>query len=330
MRFDYITELSRVSGKHVTIFDLETTTFRGRPNFGIMEVAALTVTPGGAVAYGHLINPEKAISREAEELTGITQSMVRQAPTWAKYATLMQTIAREHIVSGFNISTFDCPAVLELNQRYGQPIEGGFANVLDARTLYMKATGQKKGKLPEAAAQFGQQPDGELHRAAADVALTVNLLDALLEDQGLERALELCGLRQAPSERSKARRTPRVQPAAVPSTEALLAALRQAREYSFENMAKALGRSARDVEFDLCKAYDRGDISVDDAAHGETREWLKAGLFEVMSDPATPWDGRLKPLLERLKALDKPDSVQLDYLQLRVGLDDAGLRPRPH
>lgn len=326
MRFSYIADLARSTGRYITIFDLETTTFRGRSNFAIMETAAVTVTPDGrAVAYGHLIDPEKPISPEAMEITGISPAMVRGKPTWTKYIKLFDEIARTHIVSGFNIATFDCPAVLEMNARYGLPIESGFAHVMDARRLYNRFTGEKKGTLVEAAARYGQSSDTGLHRAAADVALTVCLLDAMLEAHGTQEALVLAGLaKPAPKTRKGRRTAPATARSATP--EAVVAALRAAQEYSFADIARALGMNERDVQFELCRAYDRGLVQTDEVAHAPTRKWLKSALFEVMSDADGPWDGKLKPLLTRLQALEQPDEVQLDYLQLRVGLEDAGLR----
>ncbi len=325
IRFSHVAALVKALGKPLTIFDLETTTFRGVAAFAITDVCCFTVTlEGNGVIHGHLIDPERTISQDAVRLTGITQAMVRGKETWgARYASLFQTLARDHWVGGFNNKTFDCPAVLEMNARYGKPIEEGFAHILDVRTLYLeleKPT-SKKGKLLDVASFYGAEPQGALHRAEADVVLTVETLDLMIEAYGVERILAyLVPAEEVRAKDAKTTLKPR-RPAAVP-TEQLVALTAPGTIRSIAELAIALAVDEKAASFELGKAVDDQLVDPLPFVNNETLEWLREMLVEVPTETLAA--GKLKPIFEYLSQR-QPKEIPLDYLQLRIGMLDCGL-----
>lgn len=316
IQYTLIADLVRRLNKPLTVFDLEGTGFRG-PAFGITEVAAFSVLPDGrGLLYSSLINPEFPITAQAQKITGITQGMVRDKANWGqKYAQHFDKISREHILSGFNSNTFDIPAVVEQNARYGI-VTPKPTSVLDVRRLYLKAAGIKgqTGKLVPVAADYGVFPRGNAHRATADVILTTELLEALLRTYGEEAFMEL--LNGTPT-RNRARST-----APGNLVDDIVVHIQVRGFTTYAALALSLGVTVAELEFPLCKAVDNGLVDAFIFAHGPTRTWLKSAIPSLFAGKAA-FDGKMKPLLEALSA-QQPAGVQLSYLQMRIGLLDAG------
>lgn len=326
IRFSGVAALAKALGLPITVFDLEGTGFRG-PTFGITEVCCFTVTlRGNGVVHTHLIDPERPIDPRVSQLTGITQSMVRGKETWGhRYAKHFQDLAKTQWVAGFNIKTFDCPAVLEMNERYGFSIEEGFPRILDVRQLYLtlEKPESKKGKLGDIAEFYGITPQGHLHRAEADVILTLETLDAMVEGYGVQELVNALQPSEGPP-KAKARSTPKAtRPAtATADVEKLVAAVQEGAVTSVEALAERLGIEVRAASFELGKAIDERRVNPLPFVNEVTLEWLKTMLVEVPTQ--TLVEGRLKPIYEYLTE-HRPEGLALDYLQLRIGMMECGL-----
>lgn len=316
VEFRRIAHLVKRLNKPLTVFDLEGTGFRG-PRFGITEVGAFSVLPDGrSFLYGGLVNPQFPITPQAREITGITDSMVRNQETWGvKYAQHFDKISREHIVSGFNIKTFDIPAVIQQNERYGV-VTQPFSTVVDVRRFYLEANGIKNqtGKLEAVAKAYGVGRKGDAHRATSDAILTVELLEAMLGHHGEEVFMSLL---------NNAGKKPKSRGTSQSNLVEDIAAHIQVRGFSsYEALAISLGVQVSELEFPLCKAIDSGAVDAFLFAHSPTRTWLKSAIPALLNQ-GTPFDGKMKPLLEALIQL-QPNGVELSYLQIRIGLLDAG------
>jgi DNA polymerase III epsilon subunit-like protein len=316
VNFKRIADLVRRLNKPMTVFDLEGTGFRG-PRFGITEVGAFSILPDGrSFLYGGLVNPEFPITPQARDVTGITQSMVRDKENWGlKYAQHFDKISREHIISGFNLKTFDIPAVIEQNARYGVTTPP-FGAVVDVRRFYLEANGLKKqtGKLVDVATAYGVTEKGDAHRAMSDAIMTVELLEALLEAHGEDNFMSLLN---DTGKKSRSRAT-----AEVNLVDDIAAHIQVRGFSSLEALAISLGVQVSELEFPLCKGVDSGVLDAFLFAHGPTRTWLKSAIPSLFAQ-REPFDGKMKPLLEALTLL-QPSGVQLGYLQMRIGLLDAG------
>lgn len=330
--FTEVVALAQRLQRKIAIYDLEATTFRGRPNFGITEVACFVVTPEGpGVFFSSLINPERAISVDAQRLTGITQPMVANQPTWGeKYAGLFGKMAQgECYAVGYNNSTFDNPAVVDMNARYGQPIKG-FSLSFDVRTLFRKLSNQggkasQKGTLSEAAERYGVFPRGALHRAAADVALTVELLNALIEVHGFEEVLPLIEAPHLPKP-VQFERGLQMPQEPVPKATAAPASTRYVRPPAGklpadpQEAAKAFKENPKGLSFEVGRAIDERRCPAEVFKDESLMPWLNAALADLPEDVFS--SGKLKPVFEALATKEAP--AGFDYIQLRIGLLEQG------
>lgn len=311
-----IVELVRRLKRPLTVYDLEGTGFRC-PTFGITEVAALTILPDGrAMLYGGLVNPEFPITAKARQLTGITDKMVANQETWGvRYARHFDKISREHVMCGFNNSTFDDHAVIDQNKRYGLTTPR-FNAVVDVRRLHQKASADKSqgGKLVELAAAYGVQPHGDAHRATADVIMTAELLEAILKKYGEDAFMELLN---GTASRNKAR-----EGKGADLVGDIVAHIQVRGFTSLEVIAASLNVAVKDLEFPVCRAIDSALVDAFQFAHASTRTWLKSALPAYFERKGT-FDGKMKPLLDALSE-NPPAGTQLNYIQLRIGLLDAG------
>lgn len=313
LRFAWLAELARRLERPILVFDLESTTFRGRANFGITEIACLVFTPKGhALSMGTLINPERTIDAKVVELNGITQADVRSAENWGvRYSKFFATQAVDMWVCGYNSDTFDVPAVKDMGTRYGHPVVD-FPYSFDVRKLHLILSGAKsrKGKLNEVAAMYNVHPDGKLHRATADTFLTADLLNAIIQTHGIEAVLEqILPKEEAAFDKLTAAAIARyVQKAKGPVT--------------VEALASAFAKEPSQVTFELGKAMDERLLDPRVFESQSAQQWLDDALPEVDTDLLS--GGRLRPLHDALLQQSPPPGA-LDYVQLRIALLRAGL-----
>jgi DNA polymerase III epsilon subunit-like protein len=311
LEFHHVTDLANKLGAPIMVFDLEATTFRGRPNFGITEVACFMATlKGPGVWFESLINPERPIDYRAAELTGLTDAMVRNEQTWGvRFASLFKQLAQEVWVTGYNCNTFDLPAVIEVNARYGVPFEK-FERSFDVRELHLKLSGSKsrKGKLAEVAALYGVFPKGDLHRASADTVLTLETLNAIIDLYGLDAVANLI--------------LPKPDGAVDKmTTQAVVRYVKSRKQATLAQMAADFAKDLRATSFELGKAIDERLVDAEVFASAPAQDWLQSALVELELDVLE--DGRLRSMYEALQSTC-PEPEMLDYVQLRVALLRAG------
>lgn len=310
------------------LFDFETTTFRGRPNFGIMEAAfMMAVNPQGAgavIQYGSLVNPEALIDRQVSELTGITQSMVTGHKPWSdSYMQHMYEFSDKAYFTGFNSDSFDLPAAQDQAKRYNA-VPPDFKHHFDVRKLHLKlsnATSQK-GKLADVAAIYGVKPRGHLHRASADVALTAETLSVMVLAYGLEKVLGLIA-ESAPEVKQEGAVLVHT-PGEALTAENVARYVRSGEARSLAALAKAFGTEEHKVSFEAGKALDSGLIPDPGVFADEAvQAWL---VPAVVALPANVRDtGKLKNLYVAVEA-DNGKRKGFDYIQLRIAMLRNGMR----
>lgn len=85
------------------VVDLETTG-RLSPYHRITEIGAVKVRSGKIIdRYQTLINPERTISREIQELTGITNEMVKNAPVFSEVADTFSEFCKDAVFVAHNV-----------------------------------------------------------------------------------------------------------------------------------------------------------------------------------------------------------------------------------
>lgn len=297
--YESIKMLSQLLKKTIVFYDIETTTFRGASNFGITDVYCVIVPVQGEwLVLEDLINPENAISTEAQSITGITQKMVRSAPDWGKhYAKTFQSFLNNCYIAGFKNNSFDNHAVRDECNRYGATSENA-KFTFDVRTLYhrLMPTESQKGKLVEIAQRCGVAQK-EAHRSKPDVLMTMGILDYLLRTFGVQKVASL------------------INGDKVLTAKEIAKYVKTRKTVSIQDVFKHFKQADQlDVLFEIGVAVDEKLVNPEIFAVSQAQEKLSVYLPSIVEDRACVG---LKQVKEELR---NNHQCKIDLLQLRIGL----------
>ncbi|AYC34395.1 3'-5' exonuclease [Pseudomonas cavernae] len=187
----------------IAVIDFETTGISPGPSCRATEIAAVIVEDGRIVArYQSLMNSGAWVPPFIEQLTGISNAMLRSAPPAAQVmhevAEFVGTTPLLAHNAAFDQKFWD--AELGLIRRSRQ--QAFACSLLLARRLLPEAPNHKLGTLNS----WARLPDtGRAHRALADAEmaanLTLHLLERLRERHGLRAVSHelLCRLQRVPA-----------------------------------------------------------------------------------------------------------------------------------
>jgi DNA polymerase III epsilon subunit-like protein len=312
-RFTNLQQWARTRDRPVTIFDLETTTYVPHVDWlGITELGHISLFPDGRMETRRaLVNPERRISSEVTDLTGICEADVADQPTWAAWASMFYRMAQEHIMVGFNSHAFDCVVVQKQNERYGVP-GTTFADPLDVRALP-----EVVGTLSQAADRFGLRAE-VAHRALNDAWLTASLAEAVAARHGLAALEAAVGVPPGWNRVSDPSHWSRYSPRAAREADLLEHYRTQGGLPDLDQLAHKHGIQRSTIESDVYRLAESGRISFALLDRPEVQRFLSARLPDAI---AAIWVGaavgKLKPLFTHL-AQTAP--AGFDYTQLRIGL----------
>ena len=181
------------------VFDVETTGTSAEKG-GITELGAVKLVGGEFVGeFSTLINPEMPITPFVVRLTGITNSMVEDAPLVGEILPGFEEFVEGAVLVGHNVQ-FDCSFVAAAR---GEPLPNPILDTLKlARTL---VPGLRRYRLGSLAGHFGvrQVPN---HRALSDAAATAEVfvkLQKLLKSAGVWTVGEAISLKGGSRRRIK-------------------------------------------------------------------------------------------------------------------------------
>ncbi|KHT50455.1 PolC-type DNA polymerase III [Vibrio sinaloensis] len=164
----------------VVVLDFETTGLS--PNMGdrAIEIGAVKLVNGEVVdTFQQLMNPGFRVSSFIEGYTGITNIMLRDAPSCDEVmAQFAQFIAGQNLVA--HNASFDKRFLDDELERVNAAYSGEFAcSLLVSRRLNQDAPSHKLGDL----VRFKQiDNDGVFHRALADAEMTAKLWMLMVND----------------------------------------------------------------------------------------------------------------------------------------------------
>lgn len=172
------------------VVDVETT--GGSPARGdrVTEVAAVHVDKGEiSLAFTSLVNPERPIPWHITQLTGISDDMVAQAPTFADVARELADSIADRVFVAHN-ARFDHAF---LNSEFARVTPTPMDQLLAGQLCTVKLARRILSHLPRrnldaVTRHYGVQIDGR-HRAAGDAIATAEVLRYLLKD-ALARGVE--------------------------------------------------------------------------------------------------------------------------------------------
>jgi len=167
-----------MSNKFVVI-DLETTGNSPKKGDRIIQIGAVIIEDGEITGkFSSLVNPGKPIPPFIEELTGINDEMVSQAPLFSEIAGEVESLLEDAFFVAHNV-LFDLGFLQEELLQAGY--EGFYGSVIDtvelSRILFPTADGYKLSDLAAREGLYHDRP----HQADSDAYVTAELLLILLD-----------------------------------------------------------------------------------------------------------------------------------------------------
>ncbi|MGE9314433.1 exonuclease domain-containing protein [Niabella sp. CJ426] len=164
--------------KPIAFIDLETTGV----NLGtdrIVEIAIVKLLPDGSKTVKRkLINPEMPISKTSVDIHGITNEMVKDAPTFAQAAQELKQVLDDCDLAGYNSNRFDIPLLVEEFLRAGVDFDMKGRRMVDVQNIFHK---MEQRTLSAAYKFYCGKVLESAHSAEADASATHEVLVAQLE-----------------------------------------------------------------------------------------------------------------------------------------------------
>jgi DNA polymerase-3 subunit epsilon len=159
----------------LAFIDLETTGV----NLGtdrIVEIAIVKIMPDGTRQVKRkLINPEMPIPPQSTEVHGISDEMVKDAPTFKQVASEIKQFLENCDISGYNSNKFDIPLLVEEFLRIDKDFKIDGRKLLDVQKIFH----MMEPRTLSAAYKFYCEKDlNNAHSAEADATATWEVLIA--------------------------------------------------------------------------------------------------------------------------------------------------------
>lgn len=162
----------------LVFFDLETTGV-DTVNDRIVEVSMIKIMPDGEeIVRTRRINPQMHIPEQATAIHGITDEMVKDAPTFAQVAKSMAQFIEGCDFGGFNSNRFDLPMLVEEFLRAGVDVDFKRRKFIDVQNIFHK---MEQRTLVAAYRFYCDKDLTDAHSAEADTRATYEVLKAQLD-----------------------------------------------------------------------------------------------------------------------------------------------------
>jgi DNA polymerase III subunit epsilon len=162
----------------IAFIDLETTGVN-LANDRIVEIAIVKMMPDGSrQTKRKLLNPDMPIPAESTEIHGITNEMVKDAPTFKAVANELKQYIEGCDLGGYNSNRFDIPLLMEEFLRSGIDVDLSKRRMIDVQHIFY----QMEPRTLTAAVKFYCNKELEgAHGAEADINATIDVLLAQLQ-----------------------------------------------------------------------------------------------------------------------------------------------------
>ena len=177
--------------KPLVIFDLETTGL-DLVKDRVIQLSYIKVYPDGHEERGdEIINPEKPISDEVSQLTGISNDDVKDKPTFKQLASKLCQVFTGSDIAGFNSNHFDVPLLAEEFLRAGIDFDFSKSRLIDVQTIFHKMERRNLAAAYKFYCGHKMEDDFEAHRADQDTEATYRVLLGQLDYYTEEHQREL-------------------------------------------------------------------------------------------------------------------------------------------
>jgi DNA polymerase-3 subunit epsilon len=172
----------------VVILDFETTGLSPDMGDRAIEIGAVRLVDGEVTEqFQQLMNPGRRISGFIADYTGITNEMIKDAPSCGEVMDSFADFIGDDNLVAHNAS-FDKRFLDAELAKISRTYNGKFAcSMLAARRIFQNAPNHKLGTLVRYAAI---QSDGDFHRALYDSQMTAKLWVAMLDDVSMRYGID--------------------------------------------------------------------------------------------------------------------------------------------
>ena len=162
----------------IAFIDLETTGVN-LSNDRIVELAIVKIMPDGTrIAKRRLVNPQMLIPAATTEIHGITDDMVKDAPTFKQMSNEIRQFLENCDLGGYNSNRFDIPMLMEEFLRAGVEVDLSDRRMIDVQHIFYS---MQPRTLSAAYEFFCEKELVDAHSAEADINATIEVLEAQLK-----------------------------------------------------------------------------------------------------------------------------------------------------
>lgn len=157
----------------IAFIDLETTGVNLSTD-RIVEIAMIKILPDGARQVKRkLINPQMPIPAETTAIHGITDEMVKDAPTFKQAGNELKQFIENCDMGGYNSNRFDIPMLMEEFLRAGMEVDLSTRRMVDVQHIFYT---MEPRTLTAAYKYYCEKELIDAHSAEADVNATIDVL----------------------------------------------------------------------------------------------------------------------------------------------------------
>ncbi|BDQ11515.1 3'-5' exonuclease [Sediminibacterium sp. TEGAF015] len=162
----------------IAFIDLETTGVNVSTD-RIVEIAIVKIlTDGTKQVKRKLINPQIPIPAGASDVHGITDEMVKDAPSFKQVANEVKQFIENCDLGGYNSNRFDIPMLIEEFLRAGVPFSADGRKLVDVQKVFHM---MEQRTLGAAYKFYCNKVLEDAHSAEADATATWEVLEAQIE-----------------------------------------------------------------------------------------------------------------------------------------------------
>jgi DNA polymerase III subunit epsilon len=162
----------------IAFIDLETTGVSLSTD-RIVEIAIIKLLPDDTRQVKRkLINPQMPIPKSSSDIHGITDEMVKDAPTFKQVANEVKVFIEGCDLGGYNSNRFDIPILMEEFLRVGLEIDLSKRKMVDVQHIFYT---MEPRTLTAAYKFFCEKELVDAHSAEADVSATIDVFLAQLK-----------------------------------------------------------------------------------------------------------------------------------------------------
>jgi DNA polymerase III subunit epsilon len=140
----------------------------------IVEVAIIKVMQDGSRQVKRkLINPEMPIPQQVIDIHGITDEMVKSAPTFKQAGNELKQFIEGCDLGGYNSNRYDIPLLMEEFLRAGMTVDLSTRRMIDVQHIFYS---MEPRTLSAAYKFYCEKELVDAHSAEADVSATIDVL----------------------------------------------------------------------------------------------------------------------------------------------------------